>query len=268
MVLSFSGSVPEFYERYLVPMHFEAHARVMVARLGALRCGHLLEIAAGTGAVTRLLARELPDTVRITATDLNEPMLALARVQPGMDRVRWQQEDAMSLSFGDSSFDLVLCQFGVMFFPHKVGAFRETLRVLKPGGRFIFSVWDRTDRNPLMEIIQRALSSLFPEEIVRSNLVPFSYYRPEAIRADLAAAGFIQSELEVVIGRTQAPSGRAVAIAAVQSNFLRPKIEAYGPGWLERATETVSNAITTSFGDELLSVPNQALLVTAYKRPD
>jgi ubiquinone/menaquinone biosynthesis C-methylase UbiE len=96
---SFVGSVPEFYERYLVPMHFEAHARTMVTRLGPLRCGHLLEIAAGTGAVTRLLARELADTVRITATDLNEPMLEMARVQPGTERVQWQQEDAMSLSF-------------------------------------------------------------------------------------------------------------------------------------------------------------------------
>jgi len=121
---SFIGSVPEFYERYLVPMHFEAHARIMVDRLGELRSGHLLEIAAGTGAVTRLLARELPDTVRITATDLNEPMLEMARLQPGTERVQWQQEDAMSLSFPDGRFDVVLCQFGVMFFPDKVGAFR------------------------------------------------------------------------------------------------------------------------------------------------
>jgi ubiquinone/menaquinone biosynthesis C-methylase UbiE len=156
-------------------MHFEAHARIMVDRLGGLRSGELLEIAAGTGAVTRLLARELPDTVRITATDLNEPMLEVARVQRGTERVLWQQEDAMSLSFPDSSFDAVLCQFGVMFFPDKVGAFRETFRVLKPGGCFLFSVWDRTDRNPMVEVIQRALLSLFPEEVVRGNLVPFSY---------------------------------------------------------------------------------------------
>ena len=189
---SFIGSVPEFYERYLVPMHFEAHARIMVDRLGELRSGHLLEIAAGTGAVTRLLARELPDTVRITATDLNEPMLEMARLQPGTERIQWQQEDATSLSFPDGRFDVVLCQFGVMFFPDKVGAFRETFRVLKPDGCFIFSVWDRADRNPLVEVVQQALLSLFPEEIVRSNLVPFSYHEPEVIRADLAAAGFVK----------------------------------------------------------------------------
>jgi ubiquinone/menaquinone biosynthesis C-methylase UbiE len=265
---SFIGSVPEFYERYLVPMHFKAHACIMVARLDALRSGHLLEIAAGTGAVTRLLAREMPDAVKIIATDLSESMLEMARAQPGTERVRWQQEDAMSLSFVDSSFEVVLCQFGVMFFPNKISAFRETFRVLKPGGCFIFSVWDQPDRNPMVEIVQRALSSLFPEEILRSNLVPFSYHQPEVIRADLAAAGFIEIQLDVIIGRSQAPSARAVAIAAVQGNFLRPKIEAYGPEWLERATEAVSNALSTSLGEGSLSVPNQALLVTAHKPPD
>lgn len=264
---SFTGSVPEFYERYLVPMHFEAHARIMVARLGALRSGHLLEIAAGTGAVTRLLARELPDTVKITATDLNEPMLAMARAQPGTERVRWQQEDAMALSFPDSSFDVVLCQFGAMFFPDKARGFRETFRVLKPGGCFTFSVWDWTDRNPLVEVTNRALSSLFSEEILRSNSVPFSYHRPEVIRADLAASGFGESAVEVIVERSRAPSAHAVAMAAVQGSFLRPTIEAYGPEWLERATEIVSNAISTSFGEGPLSVPNQALLVTTHKPP-
>jgi ubiquinone/menaquinone biosynthesis C-methylase UbiE len=257
---SFIGLVPEFYERYLVPMHFEAHARIMVDRLGEVRSGHLLEVAAGTGAVTRLMARELPDTVKITATDLNEPMLEVARVQPGTERVQWQREEAISLSFPDGSL-----QFGVMFFPHKVCAFRETFRVLKPGGCFIFSVWDRAERNPLVEVVQHALLSLFPEEIVRTNLVPFSYHEPEVIRADLAAAGFVESELQVVIGRTQAPSAHAVAIATVQGNFLRPQIEACGPEWLERATETVSNEITASFGEGSLTAPNQALLVTAHK---
>ena len=126
----------------------------------------------------------------------------------------------MSISFPDSSFDAV--------------------RVLKPGGCFLFSVWDRTDRNPMVEVTQRALLSLFPVEVVRGNLVPFSYHEPEVLRADLAAAGFVESELEVVIGRTQANSARAVAFASVQGNFLRPKIEACGPEWLERATETVS----------------------------
>ena len=108
--------------------------------------------------------------------------------------------------------------------------FRETFRVLKPGGCFIFSVWDRADRNPLVEVVQQALLSLFPEEIVRSNLVPFSYHEPEVIRADLAAAGFVKSELEAVIGHSQSPSARTVAIAQCSGQHPAPQDRGLRPG--------------------------------------
>ena len=142
---SFSGSLPEFYDRHLVPMDFEQFARLMAEQVRTMASGDLLEIAAGTGVVTRALARTLPAPVTITATDINPAMLARARSHAGLERVKWQEVDALALPFADRSFDCVLCQFGVMFFPDKAQAFRETLRVLRPGGRYLFNVWGSLD---------------------------------------------------------------------------------------------------------------------------
>src|ERR1700687_3921523 len=146
---SFSGSMPEFYDRFLVPVMFEPFARDLAGRVQGLTSGHVLEIAAGTGVVTRALARDLPAEIVITATDLNAAMLDRAKSHAGMERVRWQEADALALPFGDRLFDCVVCQFGVMFFPDKQAGFREALRVLQPGGRFLFSVWGRSGRQRL-----------------------------------------------------------------------------------------------------------------------
>src|SRR5216683_2475629 len=140
---AYVGSWPEFYDRLMVPVFFEPYARRLAERVKGMTSGNVLEIAAGTGVVTRALVHTLPETVCITATDLNQPMLDRARSHPGMERIRWEQADALALPFGDRTFDCAVCQFGAMFFPDKRTAFREAYRVLKPGGRFLFSVWDR-----------------------------------------------------------------------------------------------------------------------------
>jgi ubiquinone/menaquinone biosynthesis C-methylase UbiE len=138
---SFSGSMPEFYDRFLVPLQFEPFARDLARRLGTLTAGRLLELAAGTGVVSRALARILLASVEIVATDLNPAMLEQAKRHPGVERVTWRTADALALPFADASFDCVVCQFGVMFFPDKRAAFREARRMLRPGGRFLFTVW-------------------------------------------------------------------------------------------------------------------------------
>src|SRR2546423_3340642 len=146
---SFSGSMPEFYDRILVPVMFEPFAQDLAERLAGMKSGHVLEIAAGTGVVTRALARVLPVEVAITATDLNPAMLDQAKSHAGIQRVEWQEADALALPFGDRLFDCVVCQFGVMFFPDKQAGFREALRVLRPGGRFLFSVWGNREGSVL-----------------------------------------------------------------------------------------------------------------------
>ncbi|MEA2790554.1 MAG: hypothetical protein QOG73_2960, partial [Acetobacteraceae bacterium] len=144
---AFGGSMPEFYQRYLVPMIFEPHARILAAGLADLTSGRVLEVAAGTGAVTRALTNVLPAAVAITATDLNETMLSQARVQPGFERVEWRHADAMSLPFPDRHFDALVCQFGVMFFPDRVRAHSEARRMLRHGGHYLLAIWDRIDKN-------------------------------------------------------------------------------------------------------------------------
>lgn len=144
----FAGSVPENYDRYMVPLIFEPYATDMAERVAALAPSAVLEIAAGTGVVTRALAPKLAPTTQYTVTDLNQPMLDYAASrQPPDSRITWRQADAMALPFADANFDLVCCQFGAMFFPDRPAAYREARHVLRPGGHLLFSVWDRIEEN-------------------------------------------------------------------------------------------------------------------------
>src|SRR5579859_4303441 len=135
----FSGSIPKLYETYLVPLIFEPYAADLAKRLASRSLTRVLEIAAGTGVVTRRLALVLPESISIVATDLNQPMLDQAAALGTRRPVEWRQADAMQLPFQDRTFDAVVCQFGVMFFPDRAKAFAETRRVLKPGGIFLFN---------------------------------------------------------------------------------------------------------------------------------
>src|SRR6185312_17238409 len=149
----FAGSIPQLYDEYLVPLIFEPYAEDLAARLAARNPGAVLEIAAGTGVVTRAMAKRLPASTSIVATDLNAPMIERAQAIGTARPVEWRTADASSLPFGDGTFDAVVCQFGVMFFPDRARAFAETRRVLKPGGAFLFNVWDRIVDNEFADVV-------------------------------------------------------------------------------------------------------------------
>src|SRR6266702_4872363 len=196
----FAGSIPEIYERFLVPLIFESYAVALAKRVAETEPQDVLETAAGTGVLTRALASRLPQDTRITATDLNQPMLdhAAAR-QPNNRRIAWQQADALALPFSAETFDIVACQFGVMFFPDKVQGYKEARRVLKPGGHFFFNVWDRISENEFADVVTQALAVLFPHDPPRFMArAPHGYHDVERIRDELNTAGFTNILVEAV----------------------------------------------------------------------
>ena len=156
----FAGSIPETYDRFLVPLIFESYARDLAERLARVEPREVLETAAGTGVLTRAMASRLPAQARIVATDLNQPMLDHAQRRSHDGRITWRQADALALPFEDQTFDVVACQFGAMFFPNRVAGYAEARRVLKPGGRFVFSVWDRIEENAFANDVIDRVDSL------------------------------------------------------------------------------------------------------------
>ena len=227
---AFTGSIPELYERHLVPLIFEPYARDLAERIAAKDPMHVLEIAAGTGVVTRALASRLP-TTRIVATDLNAPMLEHAKTRIGQNnRVEWQTADAQDLPFNDESFDAVVCQFGAMFFPDKERAFTEAHRVLKRATRYYFSVWDKISANEFADVVTQAVGDMFPDDPPRFLArTPHGHHDIENLKQHLRAAGFANIAAEAVEARSKAASPREVAIAYVQGTPLRNEVEVRDP---------------------------------------
>ncbi len=246
----FAGSIPKLYETYLVPLIFEPYAVDLVHRLASRSPARVLEIAAGTGVVTRQLASVLLKGVSIVATDLNQPMLDEARAAGTTQPVEWRQADAMRLPFEDGAFDAVVCQFGVMFFPDKAKAFSEARRVLRPGGVYIFNAWDRIEENEFADTVTAALEPLFPGDPPRFMArVPHGYHDPSVIERDLAAGGFTKpARIETVAARSRAASARVPAIAYCQGTPLRSEIEARGAARLDEATDAAEKALARRFG--------------------
>lgn len=246
----FAGSIPKLYETHLVPLIFAPYATDLTARLHSRNLSRILEIAAGTGVVTRALAASLPASVSIVATDLNQAMLDQAAATGTVRPVEWRQADALALPFGDGVFDAVVCQFGAMFFPDKSKAFAEARRILKPGGHFIFNVWDRITENEFADTVTTALESIFPEDPPRFLArTPHGYHDLPAIVRDLVSGGFRKPvKIDTVAARSRAQSPHVPAVAYCQGTPLRNEIEARNASRLGEATEVAAQAIARRFG--------------------
>jgi len=263
----FAGSVPRIYEKYLVPLIFEPYAGELAERVAARAPGRVLEIAAGTGVVTRRLAASLPQGCAIVATDLNPGMLEQARQVGTVRPVEWRTADAQQLPFEDASFDAVVCQFGVMFFPDKAKAFAEARRVLRPGGLFLFNAWDRIEENELTDVVTQALATVFPADPPRFMArTPHGYHDTSAIARDVANGGFATTaEISTVARRSRAPSPRHPAIAICQGTPLRNEIEARDAARLGEATDVAAEALARRFGSGAVDGKIQAHIVSVER---
>ena len=261
----FAESMPEIYDRFLVPLIFEPYALDLAKRVAKTDPHDVLETAAGTGALTRAIASRLPAYARVVATDLNQPMLNQATAQRSRDgRIEWRQADALALPFEDQSFNVVACQFGTMFFPDKVQGYKEARRVLKPGGHFFFNVWDRISENEFADTVTEALAALFPHDPPRFMArTPHGYHDVERIRAELNAAGFTNISVDAVDDRSKASSPRDPAIAFCQGTPLRTEIEARDASRLEDATKQAAEALADRFGRGAIEGRIRAIVITA-----
>ena len=260
---SFTGSIPDIYDDCLGPLLFEPYALDLARRAASLNPSRVLETAAGTGIVTAALAAALPQA-EIIATDLNQAMLNVAAGKPGCGRVHFEPADAQDLPCEDGQFDLVACQYGVMFFPDRARAYGEARRVLKPGGTFLFNAWGSLADNPIPRIVEEAVATLFPDDPPGFlGRAPYGYYDADTIAGDLASAGFDRIEIEKVTFPSRAASARQAAVGFAHGSPLRMEIEARDTSRLEEAADFATRALEKAYGTGAIEAPMGAHVVAA-----
>jgi ubiquinone/menaquinone biosynthesis C-methylase UbiE len=260
---TFTGSIPALYDRYLGPLLFAPYAEYVAGRIAAMKPARVLELACGTGVVTEALVRHL-SAAEIVATDLNQAMIDHAGKKPGLARVKLRQADALALPFEAGQFDVALAQFGVMFYPDRVKGHREARRVLRPGGHYVFSLWDSLEANPITCCVVEAASKHLPKNPPRFLArTPHGHYDRDVPRRELKEAGFDQVELDIVSLPCRALSARDAAIGLCQGTPMRGEIEAAGPHALQETTDVVEAALASQYGAGPIEGPMQALVIVA-----
>jgi ubiquinone/menaquinone biosynthesis C-methylase UbiE len=264
---AFVGKIPENYDRYLAPLFFNPYADDLVARLPVRDGMDVLEVACGTGIVTRRLVERLGGRGTLVATDLNEAMFAHARTRlPGRGDAQYRTADGTSLPFESGSFDAVVCQFGVMFFPDKTAGAREAFRVLRSGGTYLLNVWDALERNPVPRITHETILKFFPNDPPRFYTVPFSYHDTAVLEALLRDAGFTDVRCERVAKQGESPSAADAATGLIEGNPVYGEIMQRRPDALGEIKAAVAAQLAQHLGDRPLRAPLSALVATA-RRP-
>jgi ubiquinone/menaquinone biosynthesis C-methylase UbiE len=247
------------YDEYLVPAVFQPYADDLAARVATYRPNTVLELAAGTGVLTHAVTVGLPDA-QVTATDLNVAMVDVGAAN--VPAATWRQADAMQLPFDESSFDLVVCQFGVMFLPDRVAAYSGVARVLRPSAPFLFNSWGPLATHDVEATVMAALAELFAEDPPTFlGRVPHGYHDPDRVSADLAAAGFRDERIETVELECRSRSAADLARGYCRGTPLRGEIEARGD--LDAATQSVTSALERRFGTGPVVGQMAALVVSA-----
>lgn len=262
----FAGDIPAKYDCSLGPHLFADYGADLARRVAAAKPRRVLEIAAGTGIVTRMLRDALPPSTYLVASDLNSPMLAVAREKfAATEQVAFRQADATTLPFADGAFDTVVCQFGLMFFPDKAEAYRETFRVLAPNGRYYFNVWDSFEFNSFARIAHEAIGRFFDGDAPAFFTVPFGYHRIDAIKASLMQAGFAGISIDVIRIEKIIEDVRCLAEGLVFGNPIAMEIGARGTCDAATIADAVTAALQDEFGRNAQRMSLQAIVLAAHK---
>ena len=263
---SFTGDIPSHYDSGLGPVIFQDYADDLADRCRSLAPQDVLELAAGTGIVSQRLRSKLPPGCKLTVTDLNEPMLELAKAKlPDTTNLAFQPADAMALPYADGSFDLIACQFGVMFFPDKAAAFREAARVLRPGGHYVFNVWAPMAKNPFAEIADTEAARFFPEDPPGFYKVPFHYGAPEAVKADLNGDDWAETSHDPVTLEKTLDDPERFAEALVYGNPMIDEIRSRGGVDPDEVASAILDALRSRFGPPPLRMPLAAFVFTCRR---
>ena len=256
---SFVGDIPSHYDMGLGPNIFFDYADMIAKRSSEKTASDVVELAAGTGIVSKRLRDALPTKTRLVVTDLNAPMLDIAKGKfSDSDNIEFTVANAMNLPFEDSEFDLIVCQFGVMFFPDKPASYREAARVLRSGGHYIFNVWDSMSKNPFSQMAHDVTATFFPEDPPGFYKVPFHYSDPADVRADLAEAGWQDVEHETIQLRKTIDNPEAFATALVYGNPLIDEIRERGGVDPDTVVGAMLDALHRTFGPAPLVMPLEA----------
>jgi SAM-dependent methyltransferase len=262
----FIDDVPAHYDSGLGPHLFADYGVDLAHRAAAAGPTRVLEIAAGTGIVTRLLRDVLPNSTDLVASDLNPAMLEIARRKfCAGEAIEFHRADATALPFADDGFDAVVCQFGVMFFADKDKAYREAHRTLAPGGHYFFSVWDSHRFNPFARVAHEAIGSFFPQDAPTFYTVPFGYHRIDDIKTSLIDAGFGDVSMHVLKLDKTIPEARRFAEGLVLGNPVVEEIRARGTVEPDAIVAAVTSALNRAFGRDPLRMPLQAIVCAARK---
>ena len=264
--VAFAGSVPANYEKYLGPFLFEPYALDLVKRLPKGSLNNVLETACGTGRVTRHLVDALAANGKIVATDLNADMLSVAREKVTDSRINCQVADAQDLPFDDNSFDAVVCQYGVMFFPEKPKAFSEAYRVLKTGGSFIFNCWDNLDKNPATDIINKVLKEEFGTDAPTFlEQAPYSFFDQAEIRRLMQEAAFKDVKLEVLKINSRYNAPEVVINGFLDGTPLSAYLADKDPGKKSAVRKKSREQLVDRFGEIADKVNIQAIICEGVK---
>lgn len=261
----FSGSVPAHYDEWLGPLFFEPYAIEVAGRIDPSMITTALELACGTGRVTRQLRKRLSPDARFIASDLSEEMLAVAKEKLKEENIEWAVIDACAIPYPDNSMDLVVCCFGYMFVPDRMQAFREAFRVLKKGGMLLFTTWDEMKYNGASNVYRKAVKKYVGDTLPDSYKLPFAMHDAGEIKEQLKSVGFIEINAERCVKNSISESAAHAAEAITQGGSIYNELIQRNPAWVKETRIEVEKELAEKFGEAPMVAPMSALVCSALK---